>query len=310
MKGACAVVDLVVGVDLGGTRIRAGAVSVAEPDRVLRSASSYTIKDDPEQGILAIAQLVREVVGPGHLALAIGLGGPGPYSDATHEFTGFANLPAWSRFPIGTRLSDVLEVPVALGNDANVAALGEMRAGAGKGMRDALYVTLGTGVGGAVIIGGEVHSGRTGMAGEFGHVQVDPDGETCGCGKRGCLETISSGRSIARTYGAPAPVVFERAANGERRAVAVLQRAGEALGTGLASAAIAVNPQAVIVGGGLAAGNPAAFQILLRAAEKSLWDRIRMPGHNPIPFIKAQLGDDAGIIGAAHLALREVRGSR
>jgi len=298
--------DFVVGVDLGGTRIRAGAVPVPEPNRVLRSASSYTIKDDPEQGVLAIAELVREVVGYGVRPIAVGVGGPGPYSEETRGFTGFANLPAWSCFPIRTRLSELLGVPVALGNDANVAALGELRAGAGKGMKDALYVTLGTGVGGAVIVGGEVHAGRTGMAGEFGHVQVDPEGETCGCGKRGCVETISSGRSIARRYGGPAPLVFERAANGEARAVSVLRKAGEALGAGLASAAIAVNPQAVIVGGGLAAGNQAAFQILLKAAERSLWEHIRMPGHSPIPFVRAQLGDDAGIIGAAHLALRSI----
>jgi glucokinase len=170
-------------------------------------------------------------------------------------------------------------------------------------MSDVIFVTLGTGVGGAVIINGRLHSGATGKAGEFGHVQIDPDGPQCGCGKKGCVETFSSGPSIARAYGAPTPEVFERAAKGEEKAVDVLRRAGEALGTGLAAAVLAVDPEAIILGGGLTLGNPEAFRIYLDAARNSLWERVKMPGYSPVPLVKGALGDDAGILGAAYLAL-------
>ena len=316
----------VVGIDLGGTKMRAGIVSLDEPDRVVSSGSTKTVRGDPEKGILALVVLVQELMeeaaqhrntslnkktplhrktassaAPGTL-VAAGIGAPGPFDQSKQAFTAFANLPAWTGFPLGTRLSSALKVPVAMGNDANVAAIGEHRAGAGKGMKDLIYVTLGTGVGGAVIVGGQIHASRTGIAGEFGHVQVDPEGELCGCGKRGCLETIASGTGIVRMYGAPARAAFRRAARGEEKAVRVLQRAGEALGAGLSSAAIAVDPEAVIVGGGLASGEPRAVRILLEAAKASLWQRMRMPGFSPIPFVKGALGDDAGILGAAHIA--------
>ena len=302
----------IVGVDFGGTKMRAGAVSFDEPDRVLWSGFAPTIRGDPEQGVLALEKLVLEVLvkGGGGAATgavradlaAVGVGAPGPFDDRKQEFVAFANLPAWTGFPLGARLSADLKVPVALGNDANVAALGEQRAGAGKGMSDVIFVTLGTGVGGAVIISGRLHAGATGRVGEFGHVQVDPEGHLCGCGKRGCVETFSSGPAIAREYGAPTPEVFERAAMGEAKAVEVLRKGGEALGIGLAAAVLAVDPEAIIAGGGLASGNPQAFRIYLEAAQASLWERIKMPGYNPVPFVKGVLGDDAGILGAAYLA--------
>lgn len=306
--------EYVAGIDLGGTRMRAGIVAISDMGRVLASASIPTVRDDPEQGIRALARLVRDILRQvagaegvasslrGSLAAA-GLGAPGPFDAATHQFTGFANLPAWNRFPIDLRLSEALSgIPVALGNDANIAAFGEHMAGAGKGMKSLIYVTLGTGVGGAVILDGKIHSGHTGIAGEFGHVQVDPDGEMCACGKRGCLETFASGTGVSRMYGAPAREVFRRVARGDAKAIEVLQRAGDAIGRVLPSAAIAVDPEAVIVGGGLSKGAPKAVEVLLHAAQESLWQRIRMPGFAPIPFVKGALGDDAGILGAAELA--------
>ena len=299
----------IVGVDFGGTKMRAGVVSFDEPDRVVWSGFAPTVREDPEQGVLALKRLVLEVLGKGgdgavtaDLLAAVGVGARGPFDDRKQEFVAFANLPAWTGFPLGARLSADLKVPVALGNDANVAALGEQRAGAGKGMRDVIFVTLGTGVGGAVIINGRLHAGATGKVGEFGHVQIDPQGHLCGCGKKGCVETFSSGPAIAREYGASTPEVFERAAAGETKAVEVLRRAGEALGIGLAAAVLAVDPEAIIAGGGLASGNPEAFRIYLKAAQTSLWERIKIPGYNPVPFIKGALGDDAGILGAAYLA--------
>lgn len=305
--------EYIAGIDMGGTRTRAGIVAMHDMGRVLASASTPTVRDDPEEGIRALARLVRDVLRqvaraegasglPGSLAAA-GLGAPGPFDAAKHQFAGFANLPAWNRFPIDLRLSEALfGIPVALGNDANIAAFGEHMAGAGKGMQSLIYVTLGTGVGGAIILDGKIHSGHTGIAGEFGHVQVDPDGEMCGCGKRGCLETFASGTGVSRMYGAPAREVFRRAARGDAKAIEVLQRAGEALGRALSSAAIAVDPEAVIVGGGLSKGAPKAVEVLLHAAQESLWQRIRMPDFAPIPFVKGALGDDAGILGAAELA--------
>ncbi len=303
----------IVGVDFGGTKMRAGVVPFDDPDRVLWSAFAPTVRDDPEQGVHALERLVLDVlkrsgqsadranVEEGLLA-AVGVGAPGPFDEKKQEFVAFANLPAWTGFHLGARMSEDLKVPVALGNDANVAALGEQRAGAGKGMKDVIFVTLGTGVGGAVIINGRLHAGATGKAGEFGHVVVDPQGHPCGCGKHGCVETFSSGPAIAREYGAPTPQAFERAAAGEEKAIQVLKRAGEALGTGLASAVMAVDPEAIIVGGGLASGNSEAFGIYLEAAQEALWQRVRLPGYSPVPFVKGTLGDDAGILGAAYLA--------
>ncbi|MHB8945581.1 MAG: ROK family protein, partial [Bacillota bacterium] len=235
--------------------------------------------------------------------VAAGLGAPGPLDLAHGCLLEAPNLPGWSGFPVVRQLWQALGLPVVLENDANAAAIGEHRFGAAAGLSDFLYVTLGTGIGGAVFMDGRLRRGTAGGAGEIGHLQVDPNGPPCGCGRRGCVEVFAAGPGLARAAGkGRAEEVFAAAAAGDDGARDTLRTAGRALGRGLAFAVTLLDPQAVVIGGGLAGAAPEGLAVYLEAAGEITAGAF-IPGGRRIPLVRGALGPDAGALGAAALAM-------
>ena len=298
-----------VGVDVGGTKLLALAVS-GDGQAVDRARRTTPI-GDPEALVETVIELVR---GLGE-ELPVGAGVAGIVSrDGVVRYG--PNLDVRD-VPLRDRLRDALDVPVTVANDATVALYGEFRAGAARGADDVVMVTLGTGVGGAVVAGGRLVDGATGMAGELGHVIVDDGGRRCPCGNEGCLEAYASGTAIGlaarrRLDETEEPsslravddvdgkAVTTAALEGDELALDILREAGYWLGVGLTGIVNILDPELVVVGGGAAT---TAAPIMLPAAFEVVSRRILGAGHRPVPeLVRARLGDDAGAIGAALLA--------
>jgi glucokinase len=239
--------------------------------------------------------------------MGVGIGLPGPVDRGM--ILGCVNL-GWGIFSIVEEFSKAFHnVPVYAGNDANIAALGEYVAGAGKGMKNMMMVTLGTGVGGGIIIDGRILEGANGGAGEIGHIPVNPqEQDTCGCGKKGCLEQYASATGIVRIAeklrkengntalpaGCTAKQVFDYAKEGDELAMQAVEELGRYLGLALASCACVLNPEGIVIGGGVSR----AGKILLDVTEKNFQTYVFKPCRN-VKFSLAELGNDAGIYGAA-----------
>lgn len=296
-----------LGIDIGGTKTRIGLVR-DPPGQVAACSTIPTLKDDPGTMMSRIAEQAALLAGGDLLFVGVGL--PGPLDLKARRPGALPNLPGWRGFPVCETLESLLGVPVVMENDANVAALGEMAFGAGKGLADFIFVTLGTGIGGAVIAGGRLVSGARGGAGEIGHIQVDPGGPQCGCGRKGCVEAMASGTAIERAYGRPAAEVFALALEGDAKAKEVLTIAGRALGAGLAAAVTLLEPETVIFGGGMSESNPRSLAIYIDACRQEVEKRAYLPWRQEIPFIAAALGADAPVLGAALLARTEWEKSR
>jgi glucokinase len=201
----------------------------------------------------------------------------------------------WVGRPIAGPVGERLGVPVRLVNDVRALTLAELRLGAGRGASDLICIALGTGVGGGVVIGGRVHLGL-GHAGEIGHTTVDPDGPLCGCGNRGCLDRMASAESIAAAAGcAGVAQACEAARNGDRRAIAAFERAGEYVGRVLAGAIVLLWPERVVVGGGVAE----AGELLLEPVRAEIRRRACVAPVDAIGVVRAELGAAAGAVGAA-----------
>ncbi|NIS81406.1 MAG: ROK family protein [Anaerolineales bacterium] len=229
------------------------------------------------------------------------------------------NLPGWIDIPLRDRLMEHFELPVVIGNDANVAALGEWQFGAGKGTRHLIYLTISTGIGGGVIVDGRLVTGADGLAGELGHMTVDPQGPRCGCGQNGHLEAIAAGPAIARntiamlesgrnstlrekyqkTGKITAKDVGLAARKGDEVARTAVEEAGEVLGRFLASLAHAFNPEIFVLGGGVSQIGPLLFETIRSAFSKSV---IHPAYSKTLRIVPAALGDDAGLVGAMVLA--------
>lgn len=300
---------IAVGVDVGGTKLLALAVSGG--GQVVDRARTTSPIGDPDALVDAVVELVREL-GEG---LPIGAGVAGIVSrDGVVRYGPNLDI---EDVPLRDRLRDALDVPVTVANDATVALYGEFRAGAARGAEDVVMVTLGTGVGGAVVAGGRLVDGATGMAGELGHVIVQDGGRRCPCGNEGCLEAYASGTAIGvaarrrldetedpsslRDVGdVDGKAVTTAALEGDELALDVLREAGYWLGVGLTGIVNILDPELVVVGGGAAT---TASPIVLPAAFEVISRRILGAGHRPVPeLVRASLGDDAGAIGAALLA--------
>ena len=312
----------VVGVDLGGTKILAGVVG---PDHaILGRAKRPTPSDSGGPAILAamvscVDQALAEAgLGRGDVA-GIGVGSPGPLDPASGVIAFSANLNV-NNWALGPDLSSEMGQPVLLQNDVRVGGYGEFHLGAGRGHASLLAAFVGTGIGGCLIYDGKVVEGATGNAGEIGHVVVKANGPKCGCGRRGCLEALSSRSAIARRVSKAAEegeesVLFAKldrksgklksgdiaaaVAAGDHVAVREVQRAAHYLGLALGGLVNLFGPEIVIIGGGVTEALGPMFLDLIRAAarEQILVD----PGHR-IKIESAALGDDAGILGAALLA--------
>jgi len=282
-----------VGLDLGGTNAKCAVLS---PDgAILAEARAPNDADRGENAVLArLVSLAKAAAAPHGPIATAGLGLPGHFDPADGRGTLLPNLPGeWVGRPIARPVSAGLGVPVRLVNDARAMTLAELRLGAGRGVRDLVCVTLGTGVGGGVTIGGRLHLGL-GNAGEIGHTTVVPDGPPCGCGNRGCLDRVAGADAIARDAGTgTAAEAIAAARRGEARAADALAAAGRRVGLALAGAVVLLWPQRIVVGGGVAA----AGELLLGPLREEL--RARACVAPEVDVLPAALGAGAGAIGAA-----------
>ena len=307
----------VFGVDIGGTTVKLGLFDVE--GNVLDKWEIPTRTENGGEKILPdIADSIREKMKQidKDFVAGVGVGAPGPV-DGKGIVHRAVNL-GWGTFSIKDTLEDLLNMPVMAGNDANVAALGAMWMGGGQGYRDLVVVTLGTGVGGGIIIDGKMLTGATGAGGEIGHIHVnDEEEEICGCGNKGCLEQYSSATGITRLANqllassdkdsvlrggeVSAKTVFDAVKERDPLAVEVAEKFGKYLGDGLASIACVVNPEAIVIGGGVSKAGEILIDFIRPHYEKNVFH-----GSRQVKFSLATLGNDAGIYGAAKLVLDAV----
>ena len=306
--------NYVFGVDIGGTTVKLGLFDTQ--GNVLDKWEIPTRTEDNGSHILPdIAESIREkmkLIDRDSIA-GVGVGAPGPI-DGDGVVHRAVNL-GWGTFSIKDTLEDLLNLPVMAGNDANVAALGEMWMGGGQGCRDLIMVTLGTGVGGGIIVKGKMLTGFTGAGGEIGHMHVeDREEETCNCGNKGCLEQYSSATGITRLANrllascdrdsvlrqgeVSAKTVFDAVKARDPLAVEVAEKFGKYLGDTLASIACVVNPETIVIGGGVSKAGEVLIDFIRPNYEKNVFC-----GSKEVKFSLATLGNDAGIYGAAKLVL-------
>jgi glucokinase len=289
-----------LGLDLGGTNIKLVVLErsgSAEP-QVVATASVPTQADSGPDGVaqrmIDAGCDVAATYGP--IATA-GAGVPGLFEAESGRVVLFPNLPGpWRDFPLRDRLADGLGQPVRIVNDARAFVLAEALMGAGRGHRSVIGLTLGTGIGGGVIIDGRLRLGVTGTGGEIGHQTIDPDGPVCGCGNRGCPEVLAQAGTIARLAGrSTAEEAFEAAAGGDERAIAAVDAAARALGIAIANVVMVLVPDAVVLGGGMAE----AGDLLLERIRRVVRVHTQLLPDGFPPIVKAELGTAAGAIGAA-----------
>jgi glucokinase len=312
---------LTIGIDVGGTKIAAGVVGADGKigARAYRDTPATSVDATAAAICAAAAELIAN-----HEVEAVGIGAAGFVSSDRSTVLFAPNL-AWRNEPLGARVAEVLKVPVVVENDANAAAWGEFAFGAAKDVEHMVCITVGTGIGGGVVIGGELLRGANGVAAELGHMRVVPGGHRCGCGARGCIEQYASGSALVREGRAQAesgslsaaqmlsvcgitdpalltgPMITMAAAAGDPCAVELLDDLGRWLGEGLASIATLFDPSTIVIGGGVSA----AKELLLKSAQVAFEKNLPAKANRPHPrFGLAELGNDAGIIGAADLARR------
>jgi glucokinase len=304
----------VVGIDAGGTKLLGGVV---DEGLAVHHRAHRLWRGRERQDVLDLmVEVVEEALATEPEAEAVGFGIPSLLDRDRAVSLECVHLPL-AGVPFRDLMSERLDRPVVVDNDANCALLAEARAGAARGAADALLLTLGTGIGGGILANGELYRGR-GSGGELGHAVVQLDGEPCPCGSSGCLETVASGSAIARAGEAAAAshpesglgearaegreitgwLVTELAGEGDAAAVAVLTRVGEKLGAGLAGLANAFSPEVIVIGGGASA----AGELLLGPAREEMSRRALGPNRE-VRVEEAHLGDEAGMLGAALMAL-------
>ncbi|MGY1438797.1 ROK family glucokinase [Streptomyces reniochalinae] len=309
-----------VGIDIGGTKVMAGVVDA--DGAILEKVRAETPEKSKSPKVVedTIAELVLDL-SDRHDVHAVGIGAAG-WIDADRSRVLFAPHLAWRDEPLKDALTARLAVPVMVDNDANTAAWGEWRFGAGRGEDHLVMITLGTGIGGAILEDGRVKRGKYGVAGEFGHMQVVPGGHRCPCGNRGCWEQYSSGNALVRearelaaaespvAYGIidrvggqvgdiTGPLITELARSGDAMCTELFHEVGNWLGVGLANLAAALDPSCFVIGGGVSA----ADELLIDPAKEAFRRQLTGRGYRPeARIVKAQLGPEAGMVGAADLA--------
>lgn len=306
----------VFGVDVGGTTVKLG---LFDPEGEVKEKWEIpTRKEDNGDHIIAdIAESIKEKMSANSIdrmdVVGVGIGVPGPVKEDGTVLLA-ANL-GWGKRNIAMELGELLRVPVMAGNDANVAALGEMWRGGGRGYKNMVAVTLGTGVGGGIIIGGKIVSGSTGAGGEIGHIHLeDEEPAACGCGGHGCLEQYASATGVVRiakkklAFSDTASVlrdkeitakdIWDAVKGGDELAIEVAKVYGEYLGKGLAAVANVVNPDIFVIGGGVSKAGEVLIDYM-----KPYFEKYVFPGAKNAKFALAVLGNDAGIYGAAKLVL-------
>lgn len=315
----------ILAVDLGGTQIRA---ALCDPQGQIyrRIARATGAADGPAPVIGRLIESIAEAIGdtPIDQIAGIGIDAPGPLNPVTGIVLSPPNLPGWDSIPLRSLISQRFGRPTFLNNDANMAALGENTFGAGRGVRDMIYLTISTGVGSGIITDGRMVQGGNGLGAEAGHIIINPDGPLCNCGHHGCLEAYSSGTGIAR-YAVErikagkktritkmvsgdlgkitARVVNEAAQLGDKVGTQALRRAGRYLGIGIANLLRLFNPQMVVLGGSVMKAGPLLTEPMWDAIRDAV-PRIYWEG---LAIVPAALGDDVALLGCVALVSAELR---
>ena len=290
----------IIGIDLGGTAIKLGKFTIE--GKCLQSLTVPTPQPQYPEPVLAKAAEAITTLDPDHQATAIGIGTPGP-ADITARIARIAiNLPNWLDVPVADILEAQTQRPVTVANDANCAGLGEAWLGAGRDYQNLILLTLGTGVGGCIILNGQLFVGHDGCAGELGLVTLNPNGHECSSGNTGSLEQHVSAQAIRREMGMEPGELATLAAKGDKDVISFWQHYGRLLGIGIVSSIYVLNPEAVIIGGGISAAAP----YFLPATQTEISQRIRPHYRGNLKLLTATLGNRAGMVGAAKLAIDHI----
>jgi len=311
--------SLTIGIDVGGTKVLGGVVD--EAGKVLTTAR----KDTPRQGGSALTQTIADVAKEllqQHSVASVGVSAAGFVSSDRKTMLATPNIADWNGVDLDNQLTKLIGLPVVIENDANAAAWGEAKFGAGKNQAHMMMLTVGTGIGGGIVVNGALYRGAFGIAAEFGHMRVVPEGHICGCGARGCFEQYASGNALLRhareainaspevarnllsrgdgtVAGLTGQAITDAARDGDPVALAAFNTTGQWLGAGIASLAVLLDPACVVIGGGVID----AGEILLKPTRESLQRNMPFAGKHPYPqIIAAQLGNEAGLVGVADLA--------
>jgi len=308
-----------IGVDVGGTKVLGGVVD--SDGKVLAHAR----RDTPRQGgdalNRAIADVALELMGDFEVE-TVGISAAGFVSSDRKTMLATPNIAGWNGVDLNKEISTLIGLPAIIENDANAAAWGEAKFGAGRNESHVILLTIGTGIGGGIVTNGQLHRGAYGIAAEFGHMRVVPEGHLCGCGERGCFEQYASGNALLRhareavsaspeiarnllslgdgTIGAmTGKHITEAARSGDAVALAAFNTTAQWLGAGIASLSVLLDPACVIIGGGVID----AGDILLTPTREALERYLPFAGKHPSPrIVAAQLGNEAGLVGVADLA--------
>jgi glucokinase len=289
-----------LGIDVGGTNVK--WVVLDRTEGIAEGSFETHAELGPAAVLEHIAAVGREVSAAHGPVARAGIGLPGPLDLERGRTVFLGNLPGWEDQAVVEPLEAMLGLPVSLINDARAFTLAEHQLGAGRGCETMVGFTIGTGLGGGIVVDGRLLMGMNGTIGEIGHQTILPDGPRCGCGNNGCLEQYAAGPAIARAAGMATPEeVFEAARAGDAAATGVLERAGAFLGIGIANVVLTVGPERVVVGGGVAA----AGDLILEPARRELARRVTVMPLERISVVPAALGTGAGAIGAALWSARE-----
>jgi glucokinase len=329
--------DVLLALDFGGTKHSLACLRVEDARRLAAGANHQALEwqahrrlfsppdADAQYDLRTVFDCARELLdGERPAAIGVSFGGPVDYRRGLVRLS--HHVPGWEDTPLGQMLEQAFQAPAAVDNDANVAALGEARFGAGRGADSLLYITISTGVGGGWILNGQPWRGAEGMAGEIGHMVVDPQGPLCLCGKSGCVERLASGPYLAAdarqwlqeqpgrgailrrlAHGDPgeitAKLLAEAAAAGDELAWELLERSAHAIGVAIGDAANLINPPRFVLGGGVTKSGQRYWEVLQTTARQTALPQVHFD------VIPAALGDDAPLYGAVALALLRLEGN-
>jgi glucokinase len=308
-----------IGVDVGGTKVLGGVVD--ESGSVVKTARRDTPREGGPALTQAIADVAQELMAQFTID-SVGVSAAGFVSSDRKTMLATPNIAGWNGVDLDNELTSLIGLPVVIENDANAAAWGEARFGAGRGKRHMLMLTVGTGIGGGIIVNGELYRGAFGIAAEIGHIRVVPEGHLCGCGARGCFEQYGSGNALMRhareaiaaspdiarnllsrgdgtIEGLTGQAITDAARDGDAVALAAFNTTAQWLGAGIATLSVILDPECVVIGGGVID----AGDILLEPTRAALVRYLPFAGKHPYPeIIGAQLGNEAGLVGVADLA--------
>ncbi len=311
--------SLTVGVDVGGTKVLGGVVDAS--GKVLATSRRDTPREGGSELTKTIAEVALELMQE-HSITAVGVSAAGFVSSDRKTMLATPNIADWNGVQLDVELTKLIGLPVVIENDANAAAWGEAKFGAGRNQAHMMMLTIGTGVGGGIVVNNELYRGAFGIAAEFGHLRVVPEGHLCGCGARGCFEQYASGSALRRhareaisaspdlarnllargdgtINGLTGQAITDAAREGDAVALAAFQTTAQYLGAGIASLAVLLDPSCVVIGGGVID----AGEILLAPTREAMKRYMPFAGKHPYPeIVAAELGNEAGLVGVADLA--------